>query len=495
MSDCVINIEDMEAIARSDDRLRLQELLDGGMDLERTDEFLVTPLAVAAREGAVACICLLFERGAALDAGDPPPAHAAIKAGRVDILEMLLKAGAENGDPEHVYDPDYPPALVVAAEEGNVAAIEALLAADILARSPWATIDDAYWHGLELRGEKKLAVLRAITVRVHESGIDVPSDASTLLRALKPLARAAKKKGDISLGAAVVGLKARLNLAKTEQRQAEEAFLESRFDELFELIQRVSVASRPGVLGVVAASATTGCYCFLQWLLEKGAAAYLCDEKGMTALMHAAAHGSDQVVDPLLYTGQACLNATDDAGQTALDLLGLRPSYHFAHVIERELTHLLNVRRDRGTPPLKLSDAPDIAQRAWKRMTERRIPELLDLLNQDGLDKEDWRLVAGAAMLADSANDCMTLVEYCLDQGADPNARIDSGSNVLHGACEVDHIKVPILRRIVEVGADPTLVDCFGRSVADVVRVTWPEGHECRVYMEGVIAEAAAKSG
>lgn len=503
MSDQVISTEDMETIARSDDWQRLQRLLDEGMDLERTAEFMVTPLGIASKEGALACIRLLVERGAALDAGDPGPVNAAIKAGKLDALAALLKAGAESGGRED-YDPDYPAPLVVAAEEGNVPAIEALLAADILAFSPWAAIDDALWHGLELKGKKKLAVLRAITLEVQESGIELPSDASTLLRALKPLARAAKKNGDTSLQVAVREIKGRLDLAKAEQGEAEAAILELRFDDLFEVIERVPAVRRPGVLGVVAASSTTGCYSLSQWLLEKGASAYLCDDKGMTALMHTAAHGPTQLVKPLLDTGRACLNATDDASLTALDWCSVRsrprdsnlgPPWPASYVIDRDLTNPYFTRRDQGTAPLRISDAPGVAQRAWNLMRDRRIPEVLALLNQGGSDEEDWRLAAGAAVLADSANDCMTLVEYCLDAGADPNARKDSGSNVLHGACSVAHTGVRLLRRLVEDGADPTLVDCFGRSVADRVRRTWPEDHECRIYMESVIAEAAAKSG
>ncbi len=493
MSDNVISTEDMKMVARSDDRQRLQELLDGGMDFERTDEFMVTPLGVAAKEGAIACVQFLIERGAALDAGDPGPVNAAIKAGKLDVLEVLLKAGAESGGPAD-YDPDYPAPLVVASEEGNVAAIETLLAAGSLARSPWALVDDAYQEALTLRGKKKQDVLRTLTMGLHQSAVEIPLNASILLKALKQLARLAKKNGDGQLETAVGELKAQLDMGKAEQGEAEDACLDSRFDELFELIGRVPVGRRPGVLGVVAASSTGGCYSFSEWLLEKGAAANLCDEDGQTALMHAAAHGSDQLVSPLLLTGTACLGAEDDTGKTALDLLKLRSAYPLAQVIEGDLTNLLNVRRDQGTQPLSLSEAPEITLDAWKLMNDRRIPELLSLLNQKGLDKEEWKLAAGAAVLSDSANDCMTLVEYCLDHGADPNACKDSGANVLHAACEVDHISASLLRRIVEAGADPMNIDCFGRSVTDVVRVSWPEGHECRDYMEGVISEAATKS-
>ena len=493
MSDHVISTADMEAIARSDDRQRLQDLLDRGMDLERTDEFMITPLGIAAKEGALACVRLLVEFGAGLDAGDPGPVNAAIKAGNLDVLKVLLSAGAESGGAED-YDPEYPAPLVVAAEEGNVPAVEVLIAADSLARSPWAAIDDAYWHGLELRGKKKLAILRALTLGVHESGMGVPSDASILLRALKPLARAAKKERDPILDSAVREIKGRLDLAKAEQDEAENAFLESRFDELFELIERVPASRRSGILGVVAASSIPGYY-FSSWLLEKGAAANLCDENGQTSLMHVAAHGYELFADPLLHTGHACLNARDDAGKSALELLEERPRFPSAHLIESALTHPLNVRRDRGTTPLRISKVPEVAQRAWELMRDRQIPEVLDLLNKGGLDQEDWRLAAGAAVLADSANDCMTVVEYCLDRGADTNARNDLGANVLHAACGVYQTSAELLCRLVKAGADPTLVNGLGRSVADQTRRTWPEDHECRIYMENVIAEAAAKSG
>ncbi len=97
--------------------------------------------------------------------------------------------------------------------------------------------------------------------------------------------------------------------------------------------------------------------------------------------------------------------------------------------------------------------------------------------------------------MEDSTNSCMTLLEYCLDQGADLNARVDSEANVLHGACDVYLTPLPLLRRLVEAGADPMVVDCSGRRVADMVRKTWPEGHECRVYMEGVLAGTGSEEG
>ncbi len=486
---------ELEAIARSDDRRRLAELLNAGFDPELTDKAFRTPLAVVAKEGAPECVRLLVEHGVFLDTGDPSPVQAAIEAGKLEILEELLRLGAESGGPED-YNPDYPAPLVIAAEIGYADAVEVLLAADSLGRSPWAVVDDALRQGLELRGKKKVGTLRALTLGLLSSGVELPPASGPLLRTLKYLAPAAKRRRDGPLEAAVRELKAKLNEAKAELDEAEDAFLESRFDQLFELIERVPAARRPGVLGVVAASATTGCYCFAEWLLEKGAAANLCDETGKTALMHAASHGSQQhLVIPLLDRGHACLNARDDAGRTALDLLGSRSAFPSAHVIERALTNPYHVRRDRGTPPLRINEAPSVVRHARELMRDRRIPELLALLSEGGLKGEEWKLAAGAAVLEDSANDCMTLLEYCLDQGADLNARVDAGGNVLHGACEVYLIPMRLLQRLVEAGADPMVVDHFGRGVADMVRRTWPEGHECRVYMEGVLAGSGSEDG
>ncbi len=481
-----IPLAELKAIARTDDRQRLSELLSTGVDPNRTDEVLKTPLAVVAKAGALACVRLLVEHGAALDAGDPPPVQAAIEAGRLEVLEELLKSGAESGGPEH-YDPDYPAPLVIAAEVGDARAVEALLAADSLRRSPWAVVDEALREGLDLRGKKKLGVLRALALGLASNRIEIPPGAGTLLRALKFLAGAARKRGDSQLEEAVRELQTGLDEAKAEWDEAEAGYLESRFDELFELIERLPSARRPGVLGVVAVSSTTGCYCFAQWLLEKDAAANLCDETGKTALMHAAAHGSQYLVQPLLDTRHACLNARDDDGNTALDLLGSRPEFPFAHAIEGDLTYLYNARRDQGTPPARITEAPRVVRRARELMRDRRIPELLDLLNKGGLEEKERQLAAGAAVLEDSANDCMTLLEYCLDQGADLSARNDAGGTPLKGACQVYQTPLRLLRRMVEAGADPMAADRFGRSVADCVRKTWPKGHECRDYMESVL--------
>jgi len=487
MTSRVVPMLEMKAIARSDDRQRLADLLDKGLDPNRTDEALITPLAVASKAGALACVRLLIEHGAALDAGDPPPANAAIAAGKLEILKELLNSGAESGGPED-YDPDYPAPLVVAAEAGEASAVEALLEASSIERSPWAVVDDALRGALDLRGRKKLSVLRALTLGLHNSGREIPPAAGSLVRVMKLLAQNAQKSRDEPLEVALRDLKAKLDEGKAEMDEAEDACLESRYEELFELIQRIPAARRPGVLGVVATSSTTGCYCFAEWLLGKGAAAYLCDETGKTALMHAAAYGSEQLIVPLLDRGDACLNARDDAGQTALDLLNSRPAFPFAHVIEGALTYLYHVRRDKGVTPLRITEAPSAARQAGELMRARKIPELLHFLSEGGLNREEWKLAAGAAVLQDTVNNCMTLLEYCLDHGADVNARVDRGANVLHNACQVYEFPLRLLRRLVEAGADPTVVDHFGNSVADNVGRTWPAGHECRVYMESVLA-------
>ncbi len=497
----VIPVAELKAIARSDDQRRLAELLRAGLDPNRTDELLKTPLAVVAKEGAVACVRLLVQHGAALDAGDPPPVQAAIEAGRLEVLEELLKSGAESGGPEH-YDPDYPAPLVVAAEVGDVRAVEALLVSDSLGRSPWAVVDDALRESLELRGKKKLEVLRALTLGLADSGVEIPPGAGSLQRALRFLGGAARKLGDGPLEEAVRELKAGLDQTTADLDEAEDAFLESRFDELFELTESLPTARRAEVLGVVAASSTTGCFCFSKWLLEKGAAANVCDESGKTALMHVAAHGPEQLVQPLLDTGNACLNARDKAGVSALDLCRSRPRppesktgpWPAAQVIERHLTNPYFVRRDQDTPPVRIDEAPSVVQHARKLVRGRRLSELLDLLNRGGLDEKDWQLAAGAAVLEDSFQNCMTLLEYCLDQGADLNTRDDAGSTALHGACQVSETPLRLLRRMVEAGADPTVVDRFGCSVAENVRRTWPEGHECRAYMESVLAGSVSGS-
>lgn len=495
-------MQDLQQVLKEDDSRRLLSLIDQGLDVRSMSRDLVTLLGVATRAGAMECMRLLVERGAVIEAGDPSPIQIAIEMDRVDLLQELIRLGAKIQGPDVGYDADYPAPIVLAIEARNAEAVETLLSEGALEGESWAVVDDAYRAALDLHGKNKWAILEQLVRDLADREMELPTDAGSILRALKILKPRARKAGASKLLNAVEAVSRRLDRAKAELSEAEDAFLEDRFEDLFDLIEGVPDSRRPGILGIVAASATDACYCFSEWLLESGAAANLCDDEGKTSLMHVAEHASHYLLGALLRTGRAALYAEDEHGRTAQDYFHIRANHQFSqadpavrslsgpgdgHEVRTPLTSPRLVELDQKTDPVYLRDTPDYVRTAAQLTRERKLSELLTHLKRRESKEEEWKMAAGAVVLEDCIADNMTLLESCLDEGADVNIRNDMGNTPLLGACDVYITPVRILKKIVGRGADLSATDARGRDALTIARRTWPEGHECREYIETIM--------
>lgn len=478
---------ELSALLTSDNWRGLESRLEKGLDPNLMSGSLQTLLGAAVRKGAVQCLRKLVDFGAEINAGDPTPVEISIYARRADLLEELIRLGATIKGAEP-YNPDYPAPIVVAVETGEHRLVEKLLSHGSFVNERWAVIDDAFRAALELKGRSRRKILKSLVEHVVRDHVEISPTSGRALRALKFL-KTLRANSDASEFNGVLGqFSEQLSRIAAELGEAEDAFLEDRFDDLARLICEVPEGRRGQILGIVAVYATGGCYQLSKWLAENGAAVNLCDDDGRTALMHVAAHGSSLLVNSLINTGSAALNAEDRHGRTAQDHLRKRGTFRSAQRIESLLNSSYSLSLDRGELPIKITECSEVVRAAAKLMRDHQFTDLLEHLDSIGEDKEEWALAAGAAILEDCANSSMCLLEYCLDEKADLNVRNDRGTTVLHGACGVHHIPLRVLRRIVDGGADVKALDERGKTVVDVARRTWDDGHECLEYIESLVS-------
>ena len=419
------------------------------------------------------------------------PLQTAIESGDADMVRQLVRQGVDIRTPaDYPYNPDYPAPIVIAIEARQPEIVELLLSEGCFVGEQWAVIDDAFQMALDLRGKPRWPILEALIKDLaSRPDLELPPASGSVLKAAKALASRAKKAEDRALSDAVAQVKGRFDQLKSESDQIENACLERRYDEVFEQLAAASPSLRKKLLGVVAIESCGGHYGFSEWLIELGAAAYVSDEVGMTPLMHSARHGSSYITRPLVNSGRAALSAKDAEGRSALEHLQQRGEHPFSHVMEMDLTYPHGRSMDRGVTPVPLSACSSFVQRAAELTRECRVPELLAHLSSVSRKSDDWKLAAGAAVLEDCKNDCLTLLQYCLNEGADLTMRNDMGSTVLHDACEVYHMPLALLQQMVQGGADVTAIDDYQkRTVLEVVqrKKGWPPGHECRTYIESL---------
>ncbi len=478
-----LDLETVRSCANTDDAERLTALLAEGADpLSTTDPF-VTPLSLCAAAGASRCVEVLIAAGAALDAGDPPPVLAAALGGHQSVLERLVEASAQlEAIP---YSEDEPGPLSAAAAAGNALAVRLLVQAGAIAPGAEQTLEDAFEFAMQQPAAKRVAVVKELFEGLFASG-EVTVAGSGAQRALRLLVNQGKK-GDEQLAALAARAKQRLDTEKAELREAEDAVRDARVGDLFELVSTAQPSSRrPRLLGVAAAVAALGVAALTRTLLRCRPLLDLRDSRGRTALLHAAAAGADVVVQELRLAG-ASLAIVDAEGRTARDLAEelAKIDYPLIDSMRRELRAVPPPSERGRAEGLPLAEAPVVAREAYELVMQRRLPELFPLLAS--LRGEEKRMAAGAAILADCANGCFTLVECLLDLGADVRARNESGEDVLMATLWNHMTPLSLVQRIVGLGPDLTKADCDGRTVLSLLRQ--PATHPNHAYVLSVLHE------
>ena len=89
---------DLYQAARVGDLKRVQELVEKGADMEKTDSYSWTPLLIASRHDNLEVVQHLLEQGANVDKandGGYTPLHWAASRGQLEIAKLLMLYGAD----------------------------------------------------------------------------------------------------------------------------------------------------------------------------------------------------------------------------------------------------------------------------------------------------------------------------------------------------------------------------------------------------------------
>ena len=107
---------------------RVEDAVEGGFDVNATDEEMHTPIMLAAYNGHVKVVEYLLDHGATVDAKDGTDRTALMYASTGpfnETVKLLLEAGA---DPNLVDNNEHFTALMFAAAEGQAGVVKTLLA-------------------------------------------------------------------------------------------------------------------------------------------------------------------------------------------------------------------------------------------------------------------------------------------------------------------------------------------------------------------------------
>ena len=191
-------------------------------------------------------------------------------------------------------------------------------------------------------------------------------------------------------------------------------------------------------------------------LLGAGADAGARSHNGTTVLHIAASTGNTAVATALLARG-ADVNTTDNGGSTPLHLAARNGNLATVHAL-LEAGADVNVTDAYGTP----LHVP--------RTSESRLA-IVDALLEAGMDVNTVEEEYGGALLMESFGGLWEgisaqLALRFLRAGADPDARNRSGGTVLHEAFQSGP---DIYRMLLDAGANPGLVDAWGKSPLHLV--------------------------
>ncbi|XP_014663141.1 PREDICTED: putative ankyrin repeat protein RF_0381 [Priapulus caudatus] len=382
-----------------------------------------TPLMYAAWVGEEAMVQMLLSHGADANATDSygwTSLHIAVCSGRLDIVRLLLEAGADPSvaDTESGMTP-----LMMAVRKGNEAAVQMLLshgadpnAADSQGQtSLYYAATSVYFEA----SSGRLNIMRLLL----EAGAD-PNAADT-------------KSGRTPLMRAVV------QMLLSHGADANAASLQGQTSLYYAATSGYDRASS-GRLNI------------MRLLLEAGAVPNVAHTKsGETPLMCAARMGVEAVVQMLLSHG-ADANAADSHGQSL---------YHAACSGRLDIVRLLlEAGADPNIADTESGETP--LMMAVSKCEEATVQMLLS----HGADANAANS-NGETSLHYAAYFCrLDIVRLLLEAGADPNVAATEemkSFTALHYSC--DRLKTEMITLLLKHGADPNLVDCNKRTPLAII--------------------------
>ena len=233
-----------------------------------------------------------------------------------------------------------------------------------------------------------------------------------------------------------------------------------------------------------------------EWLLENGAFVDIRDGNGGTPLITAAFMGNAKTVKVLLEHG-ADVNATNDAGQSSLQVLGTdwdTTRYIIEDILQLPANREKIERGREQVGPLLYGALQEIAKNdVWTAVligdasaVKNHLAEGFNA-NTPHPDLNATPLVL--AVVAGSADTAQVLI----DQGAKLDARGDDGSTALHAAALFG--RTAVAKVLLDSGANAKIMNFQGVTPLDNARVDWPTTQYIAQLLQIQLQEDAAVEG
>ncbi len=503
----------------------VRTLAGRGADLDRPDAEGRRPLAVAVTAKAAESARALLEKGAQPDlrnADGDAAVHLVARAGDLAILEQLIRHRARLDLPGR----DGAPPLLVAVAAGQREVVARLLAAeapadgaDLHGATPLlVAVLEGYGaiaqllreHGAQVGEREARLILAAERGDLAEVEAQLAAGASPRVRAPggRSALSGAVRRGWSAILRRLLALpeRQRPELEQTDERGRTALMLAAAngHGEAVRLLHKagakVDARRRDGATALHDA-AHAGRRDLVEQLLDLGAGVDRARQDGRSALLLAAERGHLEVVR-LLIARKADVNLKARSGETALMLALLRDDPTMVQVLrgagaregEREAELFLAAQRgDAGavTALLAAGVPPDVRPRGGKSpllvAAERGHLGVVEALLDKGanVNEQSWQ---GASALERAAGEGhLRVVRRMLGAGASPNLEGRGGRTALMVACLRGHVTTATA--LIRAGADPEARDHQGRTPLMVAIL---EGHSQLVTL---LDERGARAG
>jgi ankyrin repeat protein len=239
------------------------------------------------------------------------------------------------------------------------------------------------------------------------------------------------------------------------------------------------------------------------YLLEEGADPKVKDVRGFTTLHLAAWRGSLKMVQALLdwnadiharttasqrnqsengyyYNEEYLDHITHEASSTPLHLAAARLDMDIARLLLSTGADV-NAKDSLGRPPLAMI----IDGRSWRTANDDddKVSAFLQILIDFGADLKDGGGSVMVHLCEKETN--ISMIEFLLNQGIDPNSVDDWGQTGLHRAVSSwsESNRIRILELLLKHGADIDAVDDKGRTPLALASGSWIEWDPCRDFL------------